>query len=190
MFIGHFNDLLTRWLHQIKRRQRRLPHCLYFVSDLAVDSKSQSENKLLLFFQTPSYLFKQRMIVSSFCLCDWDEEIMTSSLSFFASLKSQKKMHGHAHNKRKDSKDVDAEKNGSMAAALRGFFILKTQEVSSEAGRRANRPHWASSAALTPRSVSVTWNELWCFNLFATKTKTEKFHVVASRPASKATNMF
>lgn len=125
--------------------------------------------------------------MSSFCLCDWDEEIMTSSL-FFATLKSssKKKMHGHAHNKRKDSKDLDAEKNGSMAAALRGFFILKTQEVSSEAGRRANRPHRAPSTASTPRSVSAMWSEPWRFNLFATKTKTEKFHVVVSRPASKA----
>lgn len=93
-------------------------------------------------------------------------------------------MHGHAHNKRKDSKDVDVEKNGSMAAALRHFFIFKTQP--SEAGHRANRPHWAPSAASTPRSVSATWNEPWRFNLFATKTKTEKFHVVASRPPSKA----
>lgn len=128
------------------------------------------------------------MIVSSFCLCDWDEEIMTSSLFLFCNSKIliKKKMHGHAHNKRKDSKDLDAAKNGSMAAALRPFFILKTQEVSPEAGRRANRPHWASSAASTPRSQSATWNEPWRFNLFAAKTKTEEFHVVASRPASKA----
>lgn len=115
------------------------------------------------------------MIVSSFCLCDWDEEIMTSShFFFFASLKSsskKKRAYGRAHNKRKDSKDVDAEKNGSMAAALRGFLFKKTREVSSEAGRRANRPHWASSAASTPRSVSATWNEPWRFNLFANKDK-------------------
>lgn len=131
------------------------------------------------------------MTVSSFCLCDWDEEIMTSSLFFFFFCKSKifiKKKNAWACTQQTQRlKGCGCrEKNGSMAAALRGFFILKTQEVSSEAGRRANRPHWASSAASTPRSVSAMWNEPRRFNLLATKTKTAKFHVVASRPASKA----
>lgn len=82
-------------------------------------------------FQTRSDLFKQRMIVSSFCLCDWDEEIMTSSLfSPFAVLKSlfkkRENMHWQAHNERtKKAQRMRMQwKNGPMASALRGLVYI------------------------------------------------------------------
>lgn len=57
------------------------------------------------------------MIVSSFCLNDWDEEIMTS----FCNFEIPTKMLGHAHNKRQRLKGSSRSENGSLAAL--GAFL-------------------------------------------------------------------
>ena len=93
--------------------------------------------KKMSIFQTSSVSFKWKTIVSSFCLSDWDEEIMTSFWNF----KISKKGLACTQQMKKDSKDVDAVKMGQWLH--KGLF--KTQDVSSETEHRAitlGASHW------------------------------------------------